>query len=608
MATLDELYRALDEADAAGDTEAAALFADEIRNFKPEAAPKRDVKAEYDEMPWYQKAGTAASDVLRLANKGLTLGWGDKLSALALSTLQGGDYDKELERQRGLTADASERAGSAALPAEVVGGMVTGNAASKVGLEALKAIPKSLPVIGNVGQALAGGVPQSLPLAGRLAGGAAVGAAEGSAYGAAQAAAEDRPIQEGVNEGLLFGALGGAGSEAISSLGNWLAARGANAAAPTLDELAAQTKAGYDRLENSGVELRPEAVSQLNENLQRDIANSAGGARRGSHPKIYGELDALQDYTPSIKDPVRKSSRTVSNTDSLVDSTTSINGGKPKSRRVDRQAKGRIDRDTTKFDTRPDRGMSLYDLEEHRKAIRRSTKDDPVERVFGNDAVSTIDDFAEKLTAADIKAGANVNVEDAVNDVYETRKVARRKIKLEEMGKEIKKGERTIDSNASADPSQVIRGRVKSILNNDKKAMGFTPDEIESMEGIVKGTTGGNIARGAAKVARGVGGQAMGAVMGAGIGNLLGGGAYAVGGAPIGLLAVKEGASGVLSKIAERSTDKQVEELLDLIARGGKKAAKGGSDAVGPTTRAELRRLMTLLGLEGEEANKNKER
>lgn len=588
MATIDQLYKALEAADAAGDTEAAALFADDIKKLQAgntttdNATPQRDVRKEYDEMSTLGKIGTAASDVARLANNGLTFGFGDKASAGLLSLFNGGSYEDELARQRGLTEEARTRAGSAALPAEVAGGMVTGQGAAKMGLD------------------LMGAVPQSWPLAMRLLGGGAAGAVEGAAYGGLDALGNDRDVRQGQMDGTLFGAIGGTASEGISSLANWLSSRG-KSAAPTADELSREVQAGYKRMENSGLELRPESVAQLNSELNNELVASASGARRGSHPKIYGELDALGEYTPSAKDPVMKSTLTNSTSDVLSDTTTSVNGKAPTRRKVDRQGTQRAERTSTTYDTRPDQGMSLYDFDEHRKAVRRSTKDDPVERLFGNRAISTMDDFADRLTANDVKAGANVDIEDAIADLGETRKLSQREIKLRELNKEFNKGDRKNRGSGTSSGSDVLRGKVRGILDNDKKAMGYSPDEIQAMEAINDGTGFGNAMRSLARFSNNMGGATAGGAAGYALGDMLGMGG--VGGSAAGVLAMREGVGRAASGLAERSTERQINELLDLVARGGNKSTSQLPALVDESSRAQLARLMMLLGLQSEDGN-----
>lgn len=585
MADLDRLIQALENADKAGDTEAAALFADEIRSLQAgntSEEPPRDVKAEYDQMGTMGKIGTAAADVARLANKGLTFGFGDKLSAGALSLLNGGSYEDELARQRGLTDDAKIRAGSAAMPAELTGAMVTGQGAA------------------NAGLSLMGAVPQSWPLIGRLLGSGAAGAVEGTAYGGLEALGNDRSVPEGQIDGSLFGAVGGASGELVSSLANWLGKRG-KTPTPTAEELNQQVKAGYGRMQNSGVELRPEAVSQLNSELNQELVSSASGARRGSHPKIYGELDALADLTPSAKDPIMKSTRTTSASDVLSDTTTSVNGRTPTRRQVDQQGTRRADRSSATYDTRPDQGMGLYDFDEHRKAIRRSTKDDPVERLFGNRAISTMDDFADRLTAQDVRAGANVDVEDAIEDLKHTRKLSQREIKLRELDQDLGKANRRIAGSSNTNGTDVLRSKVRGILDNDKKAMGYSPDELQMLEEINKGTGFGNAMRATSRFANNMGGAALGGAGGAVVGNMLGAGQ--VGGGAAGILAMREGVGRGAAALAEKSTERQIEELLDLVARGGNAAGNKSPALVDEASRAQLQRLLMLLGLESNERN-----
>ena len=84
-----------------------------------------EVQAEYDALPWYQKAATAAYDTARLANNGLTMGAYDALI---------GAITGNTDQQRAMTQEARDRAGSAGLAAEVGGAGAVPIGAGRAGL------------------------------------------------------------------------------------------------------------------------------------------------------------------------------------------------------------------------------------------------------------------------------------------------------------------------------------------------------------------------------------------------------------------------------------------------------------------------------------------
>ena len=79
--TVDELFGKLERADAAGDTEAAKVIADEIRRIQgqPQAAPAaapvdyaaQAARETYDASPWYQKPFIAAGAEMTRLGRGI---------------------------------------------------------------------------------------------------------------------------------------------------------------------------------------------------------------------------------------------------------------------------------------------------------------------------------------------------------------------------------------------------------------------------------------------------------------------------------------------------------------------------------------------------------
>lgn len=587
MATREELVQALAAADAAGATDDARFLADQLAAMDAaNANSPENIKRDFENQSIPQKIGTAATDVLTLANNGLLLGWGDQYRAGMKSLFgldEGRGFEGELENQRAISDAARVRAGSAGTAAEVGGSMMTGTGASRAGLSVMDAVADA-----------------SKPLWQRLLAASGAGAVEGAAYGGIQAAGEGDDVASGIQMGGGLGAALGPVAESLSSL---ISVGGNKIPAPTKDQLVAEKNAGYKRLETEGVNINPEAVGRLNDMIDASTVSHPSGARRHAHPATYGEVDALLDYSPSRQAPRRTATRTRTSSDGNTDVTTdrTVNGRVKPTRRVETTRVGRGDVEATREvrNMAPDEGMSLYDLDQHRQAVRESTRTDPRERIFGDRMINDIDDFANRLTPDDVTANPGVNVKDAVEDLENTRATAHRVFKLNEMGDLVKKAERRADTAAGTPQGTQLRSKAASVLENRMKTDGYTPDELQMLEELAHGSKSANFWRGLGEKTSGPG-----SMMAAGAaGGLVG--------APFGLqnsgLGVMAGAAGMRAisdlakRQAEKASRKQAQELLDTVARGGKRATKTPKQSV-PGLRGDINRLLVLLGLEGPEA------
>ena len=529
MADRQKLLDALYRADQEGDTEAAAMFAEDIRKLDAESAanPPRDVKAEYDEMPWYKQAGQATADSLRLLSNGLTFGFRDKMAAAA--GIGGDDYESALAAQRAETGDARTRAGSAAMPLEVLGGATTGGAASKMGLSLLDR------------------VPATLPLWQRMLGASAAGAGEGVAYGALDALGNDRDVREGAKNGMIAGGIMGPVGELITTGANRLMGRGiGNDVAPTADELRSRSKELRQEVEDIGAEYNPQAIARLNDSIDTKIAKGPSGARRVRHPATFGEIDELARYS---------------------------NNQSPQ-------------------------GMTLYDLDQHRQAIRKNVgrHTDASEAEMGRRMINELDDFAKGATPADVSSRTG-SADDALAALTEARSVDHRRLKMKEINKLMTSAERRADASSAASTGNQLRSKLATFLDNDMKTGGYSPEEIRQMEAIVKGTKLGNFLRSTGQQARSIPGHVIGGAVGS------------AAGAPFGQLGIGAGAAlGIgtsnlagkaLGGLAEAGTKRQANRLVETIARGGQAARpRVAPQMMDDAERAMLERLMILMGME----------
>ena len=119
MPTNEELNDAIKAAQAAGDKEAVQILQGELSKSRP----IEEVGAEYEALPWYGKLGQAITDDSRLVAKGATFGWSPEIIASLHGMLGGeGDYATNVAEIQNRNAEAEARAGSAAIPAQLLGG------------------------------------------------------------------------------------------------------------------------------------------------------------------------------------------------------------------------------------------------------------------------------------------------------------------------------------------------------------------------------------------------------------------------------------------------------------------------------------------------------
>lgn len=219
---------------------------------------------EYNELPWYMQAAQAADDTVRFIANGATLGYADKFAGY-----MGGEGT---EAERAKTARAKERAGSAAVAAELIGSMAPATA-----------LAKGASAVGLAGK--------------NLASRTASVATQGGLLGAGQAMGYDEDPLMGAGIGLLAGAggnlLGEGLTAGVSKLVGIL-----NKAPKTLtpEELKATAQGAYQQADDAGVIFKPEAVNRVRQQVYDDFADF------GFHPKnqpgagvAYDELAMLAE-------------------------------------------------------------------------------------------------------------------------------------------------------------------------------------------------------------------------------------------------------------------------------------------------------------------------
>jgi len=229
-----------------------------------------------DQRPWYAKLGSAADDMVRIGANAMTFGYADKLAGAL-----GGEGT---EAERAKTGAARDRAGSAAIAGDVLGGvagMGLGNAAVR-GTAAL--VPGAT--------RLAGAASSMMPQTGMMGLAARSGAmaGQGAAYGALSATGNDTDVTEGALLGGAAGALGNVAGEGISrGIGKVAGAFNKQPQLPTGPELRNQTSAAYRAADDAGVILTPDATRNAKTTIVDELTNM------GYHPKLQPKIAAVLD-------------------------------------------------------------------------------------------------------------------------------------------------------------------------------------------------------------------------------------------------------------------------------------------------------------------------
>lgn len=549
MATLAELQEALKNADAAGDTAAAGKLADALYGIQnapttdpqpmgyvkvggpddPSAALRANMQTppvatqntgesqatstrdQYNALPTYQKPLVAMDDIVRKLTDGLTFGYGDKAAAKLDELTGNGKYDDNLKAQREATQAASDRSGSAGQAAEL-GGAIGGTMIPAArGWSAVNAIPKGANLLARLGV------------------GAGAGAIEGGAYGALGAAGHDTDVGDGALTGAaaggLFGGLGEGLSSTVNGIRRW--ASGTNRT-PTVDALRATKNAAYDDVRDRGAMFDAPAAQDLYSGVHDAVigANPHSGARPATAPK---SLDFVNRTGEAVFPPQPRS----------------MGPSSPQP-------------------------ISLYDIDQLRQ---RASGDlirgaDPTEREYGGRAVDAIDNFViNNANPLNVRTRQGTP-EEAAQALLGARDASATYRKTQEVSGLMEKARRNEDgSKAGGDGSQLRTG-FRQLLNSDKRAMGYSPEELAAMERVNTGTRTGNISRGVSKIAGSFPGRiAAGGI--AGLGSMaLGLGGYGLAATPVAGTILSQIVKGASDRVAKASSQKAAEDVLHLVATG----------------------------------------
>jgi hypothetical protein len=318
---LERLTRALQAADAAGDTAAASAIAAEIRRMTtapqptgnaPQAGESRDAYfARLEEarastpVPEGSQAMTDQARVAmarpggsmeqagRALIQGTTFGFGDELTAALAAMSPNMDYGTALQGERDRLAQQRENA-----PVLSYGSEIAGAIASPAGL------------MGNVGKAITS-------TGGRIAAGAGLGGLLSAIYGFGSG--EDGAANRSENamwNGLLGAGIGAAVPAAGNLVSRLMNGRATNAAtagmartAPTVDDLQARAGALYDEARQLGITATQQDTQAL-QGTMTNILTDAGlisptGRMATSYPKISDAMNMVDDYALAEMNPTQ---------------------------------------------------------------------------------------------------------------------------------------------------------------------------------------------------------------------------------------------------------------------------------------------------------------
>lgn len=336
------------------------------------------------------------------------------------------------------------------------------------------------------------------------------GAIAGGAYGfgSGEGGFENRR-----DAALLGGAAGGAVGGAVHGIANALTTRAAKSAIPTNEVIKKASQEAYDAADKAGVIIRPQASQRLSTALKTDLADF--GYDTALHPGISAVLSRVDD---------------------LASQNTTLKG-----------------------------------LDIVRRVARSAAADfnNPSQQALAGKIIDHIDDFAGKLQPTDVLAG---DAKAAANSMMQARSLWGRMRKSEMVDEAVQKAEhRTGSTGTGGNSDNVLRQNIRGILDNKKKASGFTASERKAMERVVMGTPIQNSLRLAGRLSP----RGNGLMAGLGLGGVMAN--------PAVTIPTMIGAD-IAKRVADRATPANVERLSQIIRSGGlsaKEIAKQAKNGIG---------------------------
>lgn len=324
------------------------------------------------------------------------------------------------------------------------------------------------------------------------------GAGEGAAYGAAYGfGGGEGGFDNRINDAVKQGGMGAVTGGAVGGFAGRSAQKAANATIPTTQQLKTAGNQAYQQADQAGLVISPQSFSAAVDDIA--IRMQSEGMDKTIHPKALAALQRL----------------------------TEAQGGTP----------------------------SLREIDTLRRVVKSAGASiDPSERRLANIMTEKLDDFVSNLKPTDVVAGDAVKATSALNKGRDYWSRMRKSEMIEEAVKKAENRAASTGSGGNAD--NAIRQNIRAILDNPKKSRGFTQEERELMQRVVKGGPVQNVARLLGKLSP----QGNGLMM-----MLHGAGGVASGGATIPLAVAGYGAK----KFADSATPRNVDALSRAIRSGG---------------------------------------
>lgn len=373
-------------------------------------------------------------------------------------------------------------------------------------------------VVGNASQMLAAapvmgagainsGIEALAPLASNMAAQAGSALGGGLAGGVTKEVAPDSPwLQAGAT---LLGSLAGGGGVAVAQ--GMAKSKQAAAAIPTNEQIKSAASAAYDTADNAGVVIKPDAVKRLTSDIQGDLADF--GMDATLHPRImavYNRLEAAGNENISLK------------------------------------------------------GVDIL----RRVASNAAKSPDPSEQALASKIIDKIDEFIGNLGPDDVLQG---NADEGIAALTRARGLWSTLRKSEMIDNAVNSAElKAASTNSGGNTQNAIRQALRAILDNPKKSRGFTGEEKQALEDIIRGTITQNTLRTIGRLAPSSNSW---------LGPLLGVGGYLGGGPAGGLGGMIAGqiipAAGSAAKAgATALTNKSVDALSALIRSNAMRPAE----------------------------------
>ena len=291
--------------------------------------------------------------------------------------------------------------------------------------------------------------------------------------------------------------------------------------APTRDQLQQQTEQLYGRVKNSGTNLTPEAQQEFLQRMQQRM--SAEGGNPLSHPKATGQIGKIE--------------------------------ANPRT--------------------------SVYEIEQARRRMGQHVARTPDESAMGGALRDEIDSYLKGLDQTQVTGG---NAVDTVDTLQKARHSAHQGIKYDEVMDAMDRGDsRAATTGSGGNTLNTQSQNVRRIYDkevsrrNGQKSGGYTPDEVSAMEKVVFPGRAERGLRLAGKLSPT--GNGLSAMLG--VGGLAGG--LGAGNQALTSAVVAGGMGGFMAKnVAEQIKKKRIQEIADVILRGGtaqKKTANQGAKA-----------------------------